>query len=247
MQPTVPLWTTPSIVHDIARKRHVFANELEDFAVKLQSYIDLACKPLLATDPKLLPVLRHTVTKYAIASWQPRAGLIIALDRIVRANVELLDEIAAAEAVEPDLRSAVARVLTSEAIENFEMGTRINQGLLPNLLKRLRDADVRQEAAANWGEWYGWMHISSCLDLSATSVLWYMAEDRDPARARVAGELCFLVRELALMHAARAHKLLGRPAGRRKAVAARLSAADRGWDTEFATAAFRSVSAQLGV
>lgn len=232
MRATLTLWATPQTLRDALRDG-ISPEAIEDVTARLKAYVDAACKPLLRRPPGDVTDLVRGVEQQALRTMDLRLDYLSALARSITGPEQLERALFAAGRALTDFREAARHLLDQGALECFEMGTRINMRGLARVLKYAREHPEPPFRSDQRSLWYSWMHVSSCLDLCVMSVLVYIEEDRSVERAAVAGELCWLVKELALAWGALEARLLPRGSGTRESVTAELSAADVAWDTAF--------------
>ncbi len=234
MRETYALWITPDSlakwVDEIGRPET--RAEIEP---PLREYVATACRPLLSLPSSERPNLPGHVVGHAIAGTESRLRMLFAIYAALGKDLNrFLDFATIIEHLVPDMRSRAAHLFEKTYIDCFEMGTRVYVRSVRRLMERLeRAADQFVIPAEKAVSWYELCHVSACLDLCATSVLYFLEEDGAPDRAAVPEELCFLMKEYALSYGANIQLLLSPRGSGRENKDAGLTAEDQRWDRDF--------------
>ena len=232
MKEAFGLWLTPSRVHAIASllRSTDCASQAEQYAAE---YVEIACRPLLALKASDVPRLSSEVIRCAIAGNEPRLRATLAMFEAFNGHANawqgLLDKI---EDSVPDLQRQTRPQLAPEYAACFDFGARVYF----KAIKRVTTSPQRLKSALTADRahlWYHWLHVASCLDLCATTVLIYLDEEGRSGSREIVENLCVNTKELGLTYGAILQMLLESSLTPNKARPAKASKADLRWDLDF--------------
>lgn len=227
-------WLTPGMAHRMAGEFAVH-QQLGELVQLAENYVATACRPVLELPPSARPELPDRVIEHAIASTDARMALLLGALRFLGGDLRrFLGAGTLIEAWLPEFRARAAPLFAPDYVACFEMGTRIYVDALRRMIADVaRHGAVPAPTAGQVHVWYEFFHVASCLDLSATAVLWYIEADAAPERAAIPEELCYMVKEFALSYATLMQLLLRRDARPRAVAAEQPTSEDLRWDRDF--------------
>jgi len=216
----------------------------------LDEYIAVACRPLAGLSPSERPVLGDHVVRYVMAGTDARWRMVLALDELLsdepRGFLGLVED---TQSWLPDIRARAGSVFAPDYVGCLEMGLRLHVRTVRHLVASAkRPQQAPAELLDRIGSFYELQHAGMCLDLCATTVLWYLDSGPSAGTAAIPEELCFLVKEYGVAHAARARLVFptvarsgkGGPLSRSTRTAMP-TAEDRRWDRQYAELALRGL------
>lgn len=225
-------WLTPGMAHRMAGEFAV-QQQLGELVRLAENYVATACRPVLDLPHSARPELPDRVIEHAVASTDARMSLLLGALRLLGLR-RFLDLGTLIEAWLPEFRARAAPLFAPDYVACFEMGARIYVNALRRMIAAIaRHGAVPAPTADKVQVWYEFFHVASCLDLSATAVLWYIEADAAPERAAIPEELCYLVKEFALSYGALMQLLLQRDVRSRASAAEQPTEEDVHWDRDF--------------
>lgn len=191
------MWLTPAGVDRFAERagRPEILTEVRPLILR---YVDQACRPLLALPPGQRSELAAPIKHSARESLGLRLEILTRTAKALTDGSELEDLATDGfRGVLREFRQRAEPLFSPEFVGCFELGIRTHVRTIRRFVQL--PEEQRDPVLARAG--FRLLELASYLDLCVTSVLVFLEESPSAERAAIPEELCFHVKELALLQA----------------------------------------------